>query len=324
MLRMLELMLGLMHALHCCILSCCMVVHKLLVLLARSTPDLLLQTPAEPAAYHTQCFVAALAACALLPAAPRCSARHLLIFCDISEPGVVRLMGHSSFIHYPCWLLYTQVLQLEPRPVTTQFSAKALPAVGSHRLWAADIVVQLLSLRNTAVTSALSDTSLVPRVLALALQHDKCSALHVRAMQLVKTAVVHKMNGVWQPLFETGFGCGLVGSGAQRAARSLQHLILACMQCTGTRCMQCTAVAELAMAASIWHHVGAIQTLRELWCQLFLAGALYRRGADAAAAPRAGGRGRCSSGSASGQPLWAGGHGCADAGGAERRLRGGQ
>jgi hypothetical protein len=117
-----------------------------------------------------------------------------------------------------------QVLQLEPPPVTTQFSDKPLPAVGSHRLWAADIVVQLLSLRNTAMTSALSDTSLVPRVLALALRHDKCSAMHVRGMQLVKTAVLHRLNGVWQPLFEKGFGCGLLGAGEQPTAPRLPHV----------------------------------------------------------------------------------------------------
>ncbi len=109
-----------------------------------------------------------------------------------------------------------QVLQLEPPPVTTQYASGPQPAVGSHRLWAADIVAQLLSLRNTAVTAALADTSLVPRVVAIALRHDKCSAVHARALQLVRTAVQHKLNGVWQPLFEPGFGAGLAGNGARR------------------------------------------------------------------------------------------------------------
>uniref|UniRef100_A0A7R9VAG8 Uncharacterized protein n=1 Tax=Chlamydomonas euryale TaxID=1486919 RepID=A0A7R9VAG8_9CHLO len=103
----------------------------------------------------------------------------------------------------------TEVLGLPPRPVTVQYASAPQPAVGSHRIAAAEAAALLLSPGNAALDSAVRAAGLAPRVVHLALAHPLCSSLHVRALRLFRSACASPDAGLAMALMLPGWGCGL-------------------------------------------------------------------------------------------------------------------
>ncbi|GLC44160.1 hypothetical protein PLESTB_000901600 [Pleodorina starrii] len=116
------------------------------------------------------------------------------------------------------------ILDLVPRQVTMQYVTEPQPAVGSHRVWATEIVSMLLAPNHTAVDNLVAGSKLVPRVLALSLAHPMCSALHTRALRVLRSCCVSKVAALYGPLFTAGMGAGLTaGEGSEEPCGSLQQ-----------------------------------------------------------------------------------------------------
>ena len=99
-------------------------------------------------------------------------------------------------------------------------------AVGSHRLWASDILVFLLLPSHTTIDRLVAQAQLLPRVVHLALTHDTCNTLHSRLPQLLRCAVGSRVMELWEPLFQQGFGGGLEDEGGEGQCKPI-HMWLA-------------------------------------------------------------------------------------------------
>ncbi|GLI58902.1 hypothetical protein VaNZ11_000684 [Volvox africanus] len=116
------------------------------------------------------------------------------------------------------------ILDLVPRQVTMQYVSEPQPAVGSHRVWATEIVSMLLAPNHMAVDNLVASSKLVPRVLALSLAHPICSALHTRVLRVLRSCCVSKVAALYGPLFTAGMGAGLtVDAGSEELCGSLQQ-----------------------------------------------------------------------------------------------------
>ncbi|KXZ49929.1 hypothetical protein GPECTOR_19g380 [Gonium pectorale] len=116
------------------------------------------------------------------------------------------------------------ILDLVPRRVTMQYTNEPQPAVGSHRVWATEIVSMLLAPNHAAVDNLVAGSKLVPRVFSLSLEHPMCSALHTRALRILRSCCVSKVAGLYGPLFTPGLGAGLTtGEGKEEPSGSLQQ-----------------------------------------------------------------------------------------------------
>jgi hypothetical protein len=107
-----------------------------------------------------------------------------------------------------------EVLALEPRAVLVQFSKDPQPALGTHRLWAADVLAVLLLAGHPGIDAAVADSGVLPAVVALALRLDKCSLLHFRALQMVDCCLRSREARLWRGLFEPGMGASVKSSAA--------------------------------------------------------------------------------------------------------------
>ncbi|PNW74699.1 hypothetical protein CHLRE_12g486550v5 [Chlamydomonas reinhardtii] len=117
------------------------------------------------------------------------------------------------------------ILDLVPREVTMQYVSEPQPAVGSHRVWATEIVSMLLAPNHQAVDNLVASCKLVPKVLAISLGHPLCSALHTRALRILRSCCVSKVAGLYGPLFTAGMGAGLtVGEGGELCPSLQQQL----------------------------------------------------------------------------------------------------
>jgi hypothetical protein len=110
--------------------------------------------------------------------------------------------------------LLRDVLGLEPPPVLVQFSKAPQPALGTHRLWAADVLAVLLLAGHPGIDAAVADSGALPAVVALALKLDKCSLLHFRALQMVDCCLRSREARLWRGLFEPGMGAGVTSAAA--------------------------------------------------------------------------------------------------------------
>ncbi|KAG2494535.1 hypothetical protein HYH03_007302 [Edaphochlamys debaryana] len=115
------------------------------------------------------------------------------------------------------------ILDLVPRQVTMQYVTEAQPAVGSHRVWATEIVSMLLAPNHQAVDNLVAGSKLVPRVLAISLAHPMCSALHTRALRILRSCCVSKVASLFSPLFTAGLGAGIKVDGGEALCGSLQE-----------------------------------------------------------------------------------------------------
>ncbi|MEW5298643.1 MAG: hypothetical protein WDW36_001738 [Sanguina aurantia] len=120
-----------------------------------------------------------------------------------------------------------QVLELVPRPLAMQFSKESpRPAIGSHRVWAAEIVAMLLSPTNSDIDMAVAQSSLVQQVLHLALTHPNASALHVRALRILRSCCVSKVPELYTPLFTSGLGDFVQTEGGELVGSLQGQLVL--------------------------------------------------------------------------------------------------
>ncbi|KAG2452581.1 hypothetical protein HYH02_002818 [Chlamydomonas schloesseri] len=116
------------------------------------------------------------------------------------------------------------ILDLVPREVTMQYVSEPQPAVGSHRVWATEIVSMLLAPNHQAMDHLVAGSKLVPKVLAISLAHPLCSALHTRALRILRSCCVSKVGGLYGPLFTPGMGAGLMAAdGGSELCASLQQ-----------------------------------------------------------------------------------------------------
>lgn len=108
-----------------------------------------------------------------------------------------------------------QVLQLQPPPQVHQSSSSTpQPAVGSHRVWACNILHMLLLHNNPAIDKAIADAGLLPLVVAMALQYGHCSAVQCRAVEMLRSSLRSSVLELWQGLFTPGYGQQLQQSGS--------------------------------------------------------------------------------------------------------------
>ncbi|GFR46461.1 hypothetical protein Agub_g8036 [Astrephomene gubernaculifera] len=101
------------------------------------------------------------------------------------------------------------ILDLVPRKVMLQGETEPQLAVGSHRVWATEILSMLLAPNHTALDNLVAASQLVPKTLALCLAHPSCSALHTRALRILRCCCVSKVERLYGPLFTPGLGAGL-------------------------------------------------------------------------------------------------------------------
>ncbi|KAJ9528314.1 hypothetical protein QJQ45_014291 [Haematococcus lacustris] len=120
---------------------------------------------------------------------------------DGSRPHVKAAVEHLHVM--------TRLVAHEPRKVEVQYHPQPQPAVGSHRVWVAEAVALLLESHNTTLDSSLAATELVPRLLHLALHRPLGSALHCRALRLLRASLASQHLPLLQPLFQPGLGCQL-------------------------------------------------------------------------------------------------------------------
>lgn len=146
--------------------------------------------------------------------------------------GLDGLQPHTQFAANQLALLRS-VLALEPTPVLTQFSPQQQPALGTHRLWAADVLALLLLASQPGIDAAVHLSGVLPFVVALALSLDKCNALHFRVLQMLHCCVRSREEGLWRGLFQEGLGVGISNSGVGGAygkeACPPLHELLACI-----------------------------------------------------------------------------------------------
>lgn len=93
------------------------------------------------------------------------------------------------------------------------YSSAPQPAVGSHRLWAGEVVALLLAANCSVIDRLVAAAKLLPRLLHLALHRPLCSALHTRALRALRAATTAKVDELMAPLFFAGWGAGLQGEG---------------------------------------------------------------------------------------------------------------
>ena len=95
------------------------------------------------------------------------------------------------------------------------------PAIGTHRVWACEVVALLLGPHNMVIDRLVAAAKLVPRVLHLAVQHPLCSAAHARAIRVLHSAMESSYaSDLMQPLMGEGWGGGLVDVGPKGALTS--------------------------------------------------------------------------------------------------------
>eukprot|EP00878_Enallax_costatus_P017219 GHUV01018079.1.p1 GENE.GHUV01018079.1~~GHUV01018079.1.p1 ORF type:complete len:276 (+),score=86.57 GHUV01018079.1:908-1735(+) len=103
-----------------------------------------------------------------------------------------------------------QVLQLTPQPQINQYSSETpQPAVGSHRVWTCAILHMLLLHNNPIIDKAVHAAGLLPAAMALALQHERCSALQCRAVEMLRCSLASSVRDLWPGLFKAGYDRGL-------------------------------------------------------------------------------------------------------------------
>ncbi len=76
-------------------------------------------------------------------------------------------------------------------------------------MWAAEVVSSLLAPNHTGLDRLVAGSRLVGRALALSLAHPMCSALHTRALRMLRSCCVSKVAALYAPLFTAGLGAGL-------------------------------------------------------------------------------------------------------------------
>ncbi|MEY4258646.1 MAG: hypothetical protein RJA56_1547 [Pseudomonadota bacterium] len=126
-----------------------------------------------------------------------------------------------------------RVVRLAPADVPRQYSRDApQPAVGSHRVWAAELVAELLGPNAPTLDQLVAACDLVPRVADLALSHDSCNSLANRLLAIVRSCLRSKVEALWRPLFEEGFGLDL-RPGADAPAPLQRQLAALGERCAG-------------------------------------------------------------------------------------------
>ena len=124
------------------------------------------------------------------------------------------------------WLLPQHVPTAQPGLLLPLLPLLLLlqPAVGSHRVWATEIVSMLLAPNHQAVDNLVASSKLVPTVLQISLAHPQCSALHTRALRILRSCCVSKVGQLYGPLFTPGLGAGLTLEGGALSGSLLQQL----------------------------------------------------------------------------------------------------
>ncbi|KAG1661398.1 hypothetical protein FOA52_005692 [Chlamydomonas sp. UWO 241] len=100
-------------------------------------------------------------------------------------------------------------LDIVPRNVTAQYNGSPQPAVGTHRVGAAEAVMLLLGPNNGSLDSAVSKSKLASKVVHIAVSHPLCSNLHVRALKLFRSCLISPVAELGLALMQPGWGCDL-------------------------------------------------------------------------------------------------------------------
>lgn len=66
------------------------------------------------------------------------------------------------------------------------------PALGSHRVWAAEVVFVVLTAGDATLDKVVASCDLVPRVAALAFGSPTCNSIHSRLLAIVKRCLKSK------------------------------------------------------------------------------------------------------------------------------------
>jgi hypothetical protein len=119
-----------------------------------------------------------------------------------------------------------QVLQLQPPAKVHQSSREPQPAVGSHRVWTSAILHMLLLHNNGVIDRAVADAGLLPAVVALALHHDRCSAVQCRAVEMLRCSLQSSVQELWRGLFTPGFGQQLQQPGSSELVQPLHEALV--------------------------------------------------------------------------------------------------
>lgn len=95
------------------------------------------------------------------------------------------------------------ILDLEPSQVTFQNGSSPQPAVGTHRLAAAEIVSLLLSAHSSTVNDSVAISKLVIKIMGLAVMCSHCNAVQCTALRVLQSVVDSRAEGVLRTLLDT-------------------------------------------------------------------------------------------------------------------------
>uniref|UniRef100_A0A7S0RKD5 Uncharacterized protein n=1 Tax=Chlamydomonas leiostraca TaxID=1034604 RepID=A0A7S0RKD5_9CHLO len=137
---------------------------------------------------------------------------------DGSRPHIKACLNHLHTLE--------ELVALEPRDVTVQYSSSPQPAVGSHRVWTAEVIAALLSAGNKVIDGLLAASKLPQRLLHLALHRPLCSTLHTRALRMLRSMLSSKVEGLVTPLFLSGWGASLKAGGSDALCAPLPDLLI--------------------------------------------------------------------------------------------------
>ncbi|CAD7697087.1 unnamed protein product [Ostreobium quekettii] len=123
---------------------------------------------------------------------------------DSSRPHLACASGHLDTL--------SAIFDVEPPPATFQNGGSPQPAVGLHRLAAAEIVALLLSTHSDIISEKIAASGLTSRIVGLAVRSPHCNALQCTAARVVQTIIENRSESLFKTVFD---GEMLAGKGGE-------------------------------------------------------------------------------------------------------------
>ena len=114
------------------------------------------------------------------------STGHAALAC-LALKGDTTLRSHGSLASWHC--LHTTKPPRQQACRETEAAACLQPAVGTHRMAAAEVVALVMAARNQAANERIVQLGLLPRLVRLCLDRPHCSPLQVQCLSIIAYAL---------------------------------------------------------------------------------------------------------------------------------------
>lgn len=168
------------------------------------------------------------AACVLPPAS---AAVHGASCALVHACGVHNRHAQMALRACVLWCKCNQLAPFPHRPLSwppcvQDQNGQPQPALGTHRLWAAEAVALLLLSAHASIDAAVADAGLLPQLVCLALQLDKANVLHCRVLRMLQCSLHSSVPRLWAALFEPAAAAGAAADGGADGSGQLLHAAL--------------------------------------------------------------------------------------------------